>query len=261
MNIVFENDGVMVVDKPAGLVTNRSETVKEETLQDQLSLYFGLKSGDLGVGDRVGIVHRLDRETSGLLIVAKTQKTYEHLQSQFKNREVKKAYVALVHGFIKDDEGSVDVAITRIGKYGKFGVVKYRREDSGKEASTDYKKIEKFRLKSLNFEKLIDGSGFNRNRARYLTAQAMDYSLAEFYPKTGRTHQIRVHAKHIGHPIVSDKIYAPSKLLKFDLLWCSRLFLHAKKIVFLNPGTKKVLSFESELPEDLKSALALLAQE
>src|SRR4030042_5404723 len=106
LKIIFKDDQILVVEKPTGLVVNRSETIREETLQDQLAFYFHLDKS-LGVGDRAGIVHRLDRETSGLLLVAKTQKAFDFLQRQFKERKVAKEYVALVHDFVKDKSGSV----------------------------------------------------------------------------------------------------------------------------------------------------------
>src|SRR3989338_270989 len=130
--VIFEDEQILVVDKPAGLVVNRSETNRQETLQDQLVDYFKL-GHDLGIGDRAGIVHRLDRETSGVLVVAKTQKAFDFLQKQFKDRKIKKEYVALVHGFVKEKTGSVVGDIGRIGRFGKFGVV-----DEGRESRTDY---------------------------------------------------------------------------------------------------------------------------
>ena len=119
LQIIFEDSEILVLNKPAGLVVNRSQTIKEETLQDLLSEYFNL-GPSLGIGDRAGIVHRLDRETSGLLLVAKTQKSFENLQDQFKERKVEKEYVALVHGHIKDEKVEIKNKIVRIGKFGKF---------------------------------------------------------------------------------------------------------------------------------------------
>lgn len=245
--IIYEDAEILVVDKPSGLVVNRAETVREETLQDGLSDYFELGS-DLGVGERAGIVHRLDRETSGLVIVAKTQKAFDTLQAQFKNREVKKEYIALVHGQVKDRVGSISHDIGRIGKFGKFGLV-----GGGKESKTDYSVDERYYLRDEKFEELI--ARFTKPRANYLKSHARSYTLVNLYPKTGRTHQIRVHVKSIGHPVVSDLIYAPKKLLKSDQLWCPRLFLHASKIEFAHPKTKKTVSFSSILPKDLKDAI------
>ena len=117
MKIIYEDEQILVVDKPAGLVVNKSETVSEETLQDQLSDYFKLGEG-LGIGDRAGIVHRLDKETSGILVVAKSEKAFRFLQKQFKTRKVQKEYKALVHGHMAQDGGVVDTQIGRIGTFG-----------------------------------------------------------------------------------------------------------------------------------------------
>lgn len=255
--VIFENRDLLVVDKPSGLTVNRSETSKEETLQDQLAEYFGLSDGNLGIGERVGIVHRLDRETSGVLVVAKTQKAFENLQRQFKNRLIKKEYVALVHGRMTDDFGVVKSRIGRIGKFGKFGNLK-NREVGGREAETEYKLVSSFKFPISKLEEIAVEKGYNKSRVRYLDQHALEYSLLAVFPKTGRTHQIRVHLKSIGHPVVSDLIYCPSKLLKFDLVWCPRLFLHAKSISFADPKSKKALAFESDLPNELKNAMLLL---
>ncbi len=257
LNIIFEDKDFLVLDKPSGLTVNKSETSREETLQDQLSDYFKLANGDLGIGERAGIVHRLDRETSGVLVVAKNQKTFEFLQGEFKERRVKKEYIALVHGLVKDDSGEIASNIARIGKFGKFGNLKNRQE-GGREAVTDYERISNFKFQISNFENIIVEKGYNRSRVRYLDQHGQDYTLLSVFPKTGRTHQIRVHLKSIGHPVVSDLIYTPSKLLKFDQVWCPRLYLHAKKIYFSSPRSKKVLTFECDLPNDLKNAMLFL---
>lgn len=252
LKIIFENEQVLVVDKPAGLVVNKSETAKEETLQDQLSKYFHLQ--DLGVGDRAGIVHRLDRQTSGLLVIAKDQKTFDFLQKQFKGREVKKEYLALVHGSIKQDKGSIAGDISRIGKFGKFGVVY-----GGRPSETGYEVIKEYEISEIMLKNLLSKGTFTKARINYLEKHASNYSFVKLMPKTGRTHQIRVHLKSIGNPVVSDKLYAPAKLLKFDLMWCPRLFLHSSSLEFKVLGFSKPLKFESQLPQDIKSALTLLA--
>lgn len=249
LNIVAQTDTFLVINKPAGLVVNRSQTIRVNTLQDWICEYLDLPKNDLGVGGRAGIVHRLDRETSGLVIVAKTQMAFDNLQGQFKNREVKKEYVALVHGEIPD-EGVINENIGRVGKFGKFGVVA-----SGRESETSYKREGKYGFYEEKFSGLISQSQLSKGRERYLKQNARFYSLVSLFPKTGRTHQIRVHLKHLGYPVVSDLIYAPSKLLKFDLLWCPRLFLHAVSISFHDPTSAKILSFKTDLPNDLKNAM------
>ncbi len=255
IDIVFEDDSLLVLNKPFGLVVNNSATTKEETLQDWLSKYLKLESEDLGVGDRAGIVHRLDRETSGLILVAKTQKAFVNLQEQFESREVKKTYVALCHGEIKLDEGVIDLPIARIGKFGKFGVLK-----GGRESETRYEVEKRLIFIEDQFEKLISNEDFKLTKVRksYLKKQAKNYTLVKLFPKTGRTHQIRVHLKSLGNPVVSDLIYGPNKLLKFDILWCPRLFLHAEDIEFKNPLSKRILKFNVQLPKELKNALGYL---
>lgn len=248
--IVYEDGSIIVVDKPGDLVVNRSETIQSQTLQDLISEY--LKLGEsLGVGERAGIVHRLDRETSGLLIVAKTDSAFENLQAQFKNRNVQKEYVALVHGSFDQNEGMIDAPIARIGSFGKFGIM-----EGGRESKTFYKVDARLDLGKELFGKLADD--FNKNKTRYLSAHGREFALLTLTPKTGRTHQIRVHLKSINKPLVADKIYGPTRLLSFDLMWCPRLFLHAKSIEFTHPKTGETMFLESELPQDLQNALAKL---
>ncbi len=247
LNIIYEDDSILVIDKETGIVVNRAETINDKTLQDQLSDYFHLGSS-LGIGERAGIVHRLDRETSGLMVVAKTKSAFGNLQKQFKERKVKKEYAALCHGVVVDDWGEINAPIGRVGSFGKFGVVA-----GGRESKTEFMVENRYKIKNDIFEKITREE--NKNRKNYFKNHARDYTLLTLRPKTGRTHQIRVHLKSIGHPVVSDLIYTPAKLLKFDLNWCLRLFLHAKSLEFINPATKKPIFFESDLPKDLKGAM------
>ncbi|MBI2594257.1 RluA family pseudouridine synthase [Candidatus Curtissbacteria bacterium] len=254
LQIIYEDQDILVIDKPAGLVVNRSETIREETLQDWLSDYFNL-GNDLGIGDRAGIVHRLDRETSGLLLVAKTQRAFENLQAQFKARTVQKAYLALVHGQVKDDKGSITGEIGRVGKFGKFGLVK-----DGRESVTQFTVEQKYTMTNDCFNLSIHRYKFTKSQINYLKNHAQEYTVLKIYPKTGRTHQVRVHLQSIGHPVVSDQTYAPKKLLKFDLAWCPRLFLHACALEIVHPVTKKPIKFTSDLPNDLKNAILNLEE-
>lgn len=259
MDIVFEDDFILVVNKPAGQVVNRSETTKGPTLQDELFAYFKQmlpRGSDPNIGDRAGIVHRLDRETSGLLVVAKTKKSFCELQRQFKDREVKKEYVALAHGKVSQDEGVIDQSILRIGNFGKFSVIKKHGQE-GKEAVTEFKVGGRYEIDDIS--RVISGDAnmgqdFTKSRINYLKHHAREYTLLQLFPKTGRTHQIRVHLKSLNHPVVSDLIYAPHKLLQFDLSWCPRLFLHAVAIEFVHPKTKKRVNFNANLPQELRDA-------
>lgn len=221
--IIFQDDYILVLDKPSGWITNdASTTTTQPVLQTWLreNLKYPL------IGDRErrdGIVHRLDKETSGLLVVAKTITAFENLQSQFKERKVTKTYIALAHGEIVPNEGKIEASVGRLPwRRQRFGVL-----PGGRDAVTLYKVI------------------------KYCVLGTEHYSLVELYPKTGRTHQIRIHLKFIGHAIVGDDFYAGRKTARDDREWCPRLFLHASKISFFHPVTGEEIKFESELPKEL----------
>lgn len=225
--IIFEDESILVLDKPSGWITNdASTTTTQPVIQTWLRENFKYPL----IGDRErrdGIVHRLDKETSGLLIIAKTISAFENLQSQFKERKVKKTYIALAHGEIEPKEGEISASVGRLPwRRERFGVL-----PGGREATTDYKVVKTLETKDEKF------------------------SLVELYPKTGRTHQIRIHLKFIGHPIVGDYFYAGRKTARDDREWCPRLFLHASCISFFHPETGKEVKFEASLPQDLDKVL------
>lgn len=224
--IIYEDDSLFVIDKPAGWIVNESTTTKNQpVLQTYLKQFDYPLSKDVEL--RHGIVHRLDKETSGVMIVAKTKEAFERLQEEFKNREVEKTYIALVHGKVTPEEGEINVSVGRLPwRRDRFGVVA-----GGRASQTFYKVLEFF-------------PGNNAG-----------HSLVEFHPKTGRTHQIRIHCKHIGHAIVADEFYAGRKTARNDRKWCPRLFLRAKSISFIHPVTNKLVNFSSDLPEDLNKTL------
>lgn len=233
MQIIYEDDSILVVAKPAGQIVNRAETTKGEvTLQEDLEEYFGIKKPEEGIGGRAGIVHRLDKDTSGVLVVAKIKEAFADLQAQFKKREVEKEYLALVHGKVKE-EGKIDAPIARHPKDRMwFAVV-----PGGRKAVTEYKVIS-YQLLA------ISGEVFSYLRVK---------------PLTGRTHQIRVHFKHIDHPIAADPLYLSRKQLKEDRQWCPRIFLHAESLGFKHPKTGAWVRLEAELPQNLQKALSALA--
>ncbi len=230
--IIFEDDSLLVLDKPAGMIVNKSQTVRDLlTLQDWIGQYLGIR--DRGIGERAGIVHRLDKETSGIILVAKTQESFENLQMQFKNREVQKKYIALAHGKIVPKASTIRASIGRSPfNRKKFGVFL-----GGKEAETAYEVIKYYFEKKLGF-----------------------FSLLEIIPKTGRTHQIRVHLKFIGYPVAGDKTYAGRKIAKQDQQWMERQFLHASQIMIKHPKTGKEIEFTSSLPLELKKSLETLQE-
>lgn len=242
--IIYEDEDLLVLDKPAGMTVNSSETTRgertvQEWLQEQIvSENFVGSPRDFSPSqdfiNRSGIVHRLDKETSGILLVAKTQEAFANLQGQFKERRVKKVYIALVHGKVVPAEGEIRVPVGRLPWNRKrFGVLA-----GGREAVTRYKILNiKYKIENKEKEPL---------------------TLLELYPETGRTHQIRVHLKYFGYPIFSDSLYAGRKTARRDRKILSRIFLHASKISFVHPRTGKPLSFESLLPEELNTFLRTL---
>ena len=221
--VVFEDESFLVLNKPAGIIVNLSQTTAGKlTVEDWLNDY-GIK--DI---DRHGIVHRLDKDTSGLLVVGKSTEAMLALQSQFKNRQVKKSYLALIHGRLNQKEGTINAPISR----NPFNRQRFGIFVGGREARTDYRLL-----------------------AGYKSPDGEVLSLVKALPLTGRTHQIRVHFKYLNHPLVADPWYGGRKTFKKDLAWCPRLFLHAASISFNHPVTGKPLNYEINLPEDLQSVL------
>ena len=240
--VVFEDDNLLVLDKPSGLVVDPADTVKEETLADILQKDFKITLF------RGGIVHRLDKDTSGIILAAKTQKALDQLQNQFKMRKIKKEYLALVHGELHS--GRVEGSIGRNpGNREKFTVL-----EDGKEAVTEYEPVE-FRVMSEELMKKIFDD-FNKIQFRKLkTLHYSLFTLVACRPLTGRTHQIRVHLKYINHPIVADQKYGGRKVVRLDNRWCPRMFLHAKSIGFCHPKSGEWMELECQLPLDLAGVL------
>ena len=234
IKVIYEDSDILVLDKPAGITVNRSDTTRgEETVQDWIEKNIKLKPPNLKGNEktdfykRSGIVHRIDKETSGILLVAKNIESFEGLQSQFKERLIEKTYLALVHGKVIPEVGEISVPVGRLPwNRKKFGVLA-----GGREAVTKYK--------VLSILYLVSGK------------KEEPMSLLELYPKTGRTHQIRVHLKYFNHPIFADFLYAGRKTARDDRKVLNRVFLHAHKISFTHPVTNKQISLESPLPEEL----------
>ncbi|MEK7507267.1 MAG: RluA family pseudouridine synthase [Patescibacteria group bacterium] len=231
--IVYEDPELLVINKPAGLLTHpkhssdQSPSVVGWLLEKYPSI---AKVGDPeklrnGARDplRPGIVHRLDKETSGLLIIAKTQMAFDHLKKQFQERKIKKTYLALVYGKLKNKSGVIDAPLGKLG-IRQSTKIHGKKELAEKEAITEYQVITEYQ----------------------------DYSLLEVKPQTGRTNQIRVHLKAIGHPVVCDPVYAGRKAVCPPEL--GRLFLHAQKLSFTTP-TGQALTLEADPPPELENFL------
>ena len=249
LKLIYTDDELMIIDKPAGLIVTPSDTTKQQTVSDLLVEQFKIQL------DRGGVVHRLDKDTSGLLLVAKTQSALETLQLQFKERMVKKEYLCLVHGFL-EGEGVISGAIDRNPRNRqKFTVL-----ESGRDAKTGYSTISKFKIPNSEFDQIFND--LTKIQARKLERTSYNqFTLLTAFPQTGRTHQIRVHLKYLGFPIVGDDKYGGRRTSRLDKRWCPRQFLHAGKISFYHPSDGRLLTFESPLPEDLKKVLDILKNE
>ncbi|UDM32720.1 RluA family pseudouridine synthase [Lentilactobacillus laojiaonis] len=217
LDIVYEDDDVIVVNKEQGMVVHPAAGHKNHTLVNALMFHSPLSkiNGEL----RPGIVHRIDKDTSGLLMVAKNDNAHKDLSEQLKNKTNIRRYYALVHGVIKENSGTVNAPLGRSPKDRKKQAV----VAGGRNAVTHFKVVERF-------EK---------------------YTLIECQLETGRTHQIRVHMKYINHPVVGDPLYGPNKTIKGN-----GQFLHARELGFTHPTSKQLMDFTVPLPKIFKDTLA-----
>lgn len=222
LDIVYEDDDVIVVNKPAGMVVHPSPGHPDHTLVNALLYHSPLST--INGTYRPGIVHRIDKDTSGLLMVAKNNHAHQSLAQQLKDKTNLREYIALVHGVIKQDEGVIDAPIGRSPKDRKRQAI----VADGRHAVTHYKVLERY----------------------------LNYTLISCWLETGRTHQIRVHMKSIGHPLAGDPLYGPRKTITG-----SGQFLHAKKLGFRHPVTGKQLVFEAPLPQDFQRVLNRLREQ
>jgi 23S rRNA pseudouridine1911/1915/1917 synthase len=227
LDIVFEDDDLAVINKPAGMMVHARN---RGTLVNALLHRFRSLSS-MGGEMRPGIVHRLDKATSGLLVVAKNDEAHRRLSAQFAKREVKKKYIALVHGWVKQNKGTINSAI---GRDRVHRTKMTTRHESGREAITHY-----------TVQQRID-------------SPVGKFTLLEVKIDTGRTHQIRVHLSSLGHPVVGDALYGAPKVLRGKnqtIATLARNFLHAAALQFQHPRTAEALSFLAPLPAELQAFL------
>ncbi|HEY3474504.1 MAG TPA: RluA family pseudouridine synthase [Anaerolineales bacterium] len=226
LDIVFENESLVVVNKPAGMVVHPAVGHSSGTLVNAMLGYDPDIEG-IGGEERPGVVHRLDKETSGLILLAKDERAHRWLQDQFRLRKVDKTYLALVDGRPPTPSGRVEAHIGRDPSHRKrMAIVP---ESRGREAISEYRTLETFR----------------------------QHTLLEFHPLTGRTHQIRLHCAFLGCPVVGDAVYGRKKA-SVDI---ERHFLHAYRLKIILPGEKQPRTFEASLPEELERVLNSLRAE
>ncbi|MBE5764847.1 MAG: RluA family pseudouridine synthase [Clostridiales bacterium] len=223
LDIVYQDADVALINKPQGMTVHAGNGTDDNTLVNALLFALDSLSGINGV-IRPGIVHRIDKDTSGLLIVAKNDRAHISLASQIESKTCKRIYLALLHGKVKEDSGVIDTFIDRSAK----DRTAYAVSTKGRRAVTDYRVIKRYE----------------------------GYTLCEFSLRTGRTHQIRVHSKHLGNPVVGDKVYGPKKC-PFNL---EGQLLHAYSLTFTHPTTNEQMTFSCDLPEYFKKTLAKLKE-
>ena len=230
LDVLFEDDDLLVLNKPPGMVVHPSAGHEESTLVNALLHHCAGQLSGIGGVARPGIVHRLDKETSGCLVIAKNDPTHLALSTQFAGREVRKIYHAIVCGRVTPEQGDIRAAIARHPTHRKRMAV---TDGSGREAWTSYTVIERLR----------------------------EATLVEAVLHTGRTHQIRVHFKHLGFPVAGDATYGNrqnKRVAELTGYTAPRQMLHAHKLAFKDPRTGKKMSFEAPWPEDFKEGLTAL---
>ncbi len=243
LDIIFEDEELAVINKPAGMVVHPGAGISSGTLANAIAFHFKSSNSEIqneelrhltsDIRNRVGIVHRLDKDTSGLMVVAKNEAAHENLSQQFQNRTVFKSYIALVHGAMHEESGQINAALAR-DRQNRLKMAIYKK---GRHALSLWKVRQHFE----------------------------NFTLLNVEIKTGRTHQIRVHLASIKHPVVGDETYNAGRdkivkdtRIRAEIPKLGRFFLHAEKLAFEHPKTNERLKFQADLPENLKEFLEYL---
>lgn len=272
ISIIYEDQDLVAIHKPAGVVTNRAKSNKSPTVQDWFAENFindfpqdwrdqvpSDFSDEYGTPEeifkqRLGMVHRLDKDTSGVLLLAKHPGSLVSLLKQFRERQVQKEYTALVHGKFRVEQGRISAPLGRAQRNRK----KFAVMIDGRPAVTEYQTTQVFAKIDYDKFKTRVGESDWKKLTKSQKIYEAGFSLVRCRPKTGRTHQIRVHLAHEHHPLVGDVVYLGKKRAKLDLLWCPRHFLHASALTFTHPRKNKKITVEAELSTDLTTVLSLL---
>ena len=237
LNILYDDNDIVIINKPAGMVVHPGAGNHEKTLVNGLLFHYKKKLSSIGGKLRPGIVHRIDKDTSGIIVVAKNDNAHINLSKQFSNHTIKRTYEAIVWGTLKPSSGTINENISRSAKNRQLMAVS---KNKGKKAVTNYKTLKVYR--NLNLPKI---------------------SLIECKLKTGRTHQIRVHMNFKGNPILGDKSYGKTKnkfkkidkKIEREINNFKRQALHAKNLEFVHPRTNKKIFFEAEKPKDFEQLI------
>lgn len=285
--ILYEDQDIVILDKPPGIVVNNAQSVSGPTVQSwmserlsssshqitrQASSWQALVPSDFDAAfgtpeeifaERQGMVHRLDKDTSGVLVWAKNPGALVALLRIFKDRNVQKQYLCLVHGKLAVAKDVIQIPIGRDPRFRQ----RYQAEISGRPAVTEYALLQSF--DSLVQEKLSEilaqrGELAPETQAREIVREAkrayQGFALVRCLPHTGRTHQIRVHMQHLNHPLVGDQLYTGRKRGRLDIRWCPRQFLHAEAVSFHHPRTQEQITATSPLAADLADTMTVLHQ-
>lgn len=250
IKVLYEDSNILAIDKPSGILVHPDEKSKEKTILDLFIKKY----------PKLEIVHRLDRETSGVMLLAKNKKAHEFLKEQFMGRSIKKTYVAIVSGWVREDRGVISKPIGRSpSDFRRYSATRGARGEM-REAETRYKVLKRFSAEAQqNFyprgSRLEPKASEEGRRGKnFAVLKKAPFTYLEVYPKTGRTHQIRVHMKSIDHPVVCDSLYNPKNPCPKGL---KRMALHAKSIEFKNLKEETV-KVESEVPKELEVVLLKL---
>lgn len=230
LEILFENEDMVVINKQAGLQVHPSFNEKKNTLVNALLAKYPqiitVHDGSVGAEKRPGVVHRLDRDTTGVMVIARNMEAFNALKENFKNRNIEKKYLAIAKGIFKEKEGVIEKSIAKSSSYRKQIIARSNTKTTIKSAETHFKVLEEFK----------------------------QYSLVELTPKTGRTHQIRIHLASIGHPIVGDNVYGAEKKVQISDVLVARQMLHAQKLKF--ELFDQQYDFTAPIPNDFEEFLA-----